>query len=56
MLIGLIGAGHADLRPAFAAGARDSAQTMETEPFALFAGKNAIFAILDLGFSYLLAS
>jgi putative multiple sugar transport system permease protein len=28
---------------------------METEPFALFVGKNAIFAILILGFSYLLA-
>ena len=35
---------------------RDSAHTMETEPFALFAGKNAIFAILTIGFSYLLAS
>ncbi|MGD0722187.1 MAG: multiple monosaccharide ABC transporter permease [Roseiarcus sp.] len=34
---------------------RDNAQSMETEPFALFVGKNAIFAILILGFSYLLA-
>jgi putative multiple sugar transport system permease protein len=34
---------------------RDNAQAMETEPFALFVGKNAIFAILILGFSYLLA-
>ena len=55
MLIGLIGAGLL-----IAAGVRrwrrDSAQTMETEPFALFAGKNAIFAILTIGFSYLLAS
>ena len=29
---------------------------METEPFALFVGKNAIFAILIVGLSYLLAS
>ena len=35
---------------------RDNAQAMETEPFALFVGKNAIFAILIVGFSYLLAS
>jgi putative multiple sugar transport system permease protein len=35
---------------------RDNAQSMETEPFALFVGKNAVFAILILGFSYLLAS
>jgi putative multiple sugar transport system permease protein len=35
---------------------RDNAQAMETEPFALFVGKNAIFAILIIGFSYLLAS
>ena len=35
---------------------RDNAQSMETEPFALFIGKNAIFAILTVGFSYLLAS
>ena len=32
------------------------AEGMETEPFALFAGKNAIFAVIILGFSYLLAS
>jgi putative multiple sugar transport system permease protein len=35
---------------------RDNAQSMETEPFALFVGKNIVFAILILGFSYLLAS
>jgi putative multiple sugar transport system permease protein len=35
---------------------RDNAQSMETEPFPLFVGKNAIFAALILGFSYLLAS
>ena len=34
---------------------RDHAQSMETEPFPLFVGKNAIFAILIVGFSYLLA-
>ena len=34
---------------------RDHAQSMETEPFPLFVGKNAIFAILSVGFSYLLA-
>ncbi len=34
----------------------EKAHTMETEPFALFVGKNAIFAILMLGFGYLLAS
>ena len=34
---------------------RDSAQAMETEPFALFIGKNAIFAALILFFSYKLA-
>ena len=35
---------------------RDSAQSMETEPLALFVGKNVVFAALILGFSYLLAS
>ena len=35
---------------------RGKAHTMETEPFALFIGKNAIFAILIVGLSYLLAS
>jgi putative multiple sugar transport system permease protein len=35
---------------------RDKAHSMETEPFALFVGKNVVFAALILGFSYLLAS
>jgi putative multiple sugar transport system permease protein len=35
---------------------RDNAHSMETEPFALFVGKNVVFAALILGFSYLLAS
>src|ERR1700712_2865560 len=35
---------------------REKAHTMETEPFALFIGKNAVFAILIVGLSYLLAS
>ena len=35
---------------------RDHAQSMDSEPFALFVGKNVIFAALVLGFSYLLAS
>ena len=35
---------------------RDNAQSMETEPFLLFVGKIAVFSILILGFSYLLAS
>jgi len=34
----------------------EKAHTLETEPFALFIGKNAIFAILILGLSYLFAS
>jgi putative multiple sugar transport system permease protein len=34
----------------------EKAQTMETEPFALFVGKNTVFAILIIGFGYLLAS
>src|SRR5258708_38311409 len=34
----------------------EKAHTMETEPFALFVGKNAIFAMLIVGLSYLLAS
>ena len=35
---------------------RAKAHTTETEPFALFIGKNAVFAILMIGFGYLLAS
>ena len=34
---------------------RDNAQSMETEPFPLFVGKIAIFSILIIGFSFLLA-
>jgi putative multiple sugar transport system permease protein len=34
----------------------EKTHTIETEPFALFVGKNAIFAILIVGLSYLLAS
>jgi putative multiple sugar transport system permease protein len=55
MLIGLVGAGLL-ITAGIRRWRRDSAQTMETEPFVLFAGKNAIFAILTVGFSYLLAS
>ncbi len=36
--------------------ARDNAQAMETEPFALFVAKNAIFSVMIVGFAYLLAS
>jgi putative multiple sugar transport system permease protein len=35
---------------------REKAHTMETEPFGLFVAKNAIFAVLIVGLSYLLAS
>jgi putative multiple sugar transport system permease protein len=35
---------------------RARVHTMETEPLALFLGKNAVFAILIVGFCYLLAS
>jgi putative multiple sugar transport system permease protein len=55
MLIGLAGAGLL-ISAGIRRWRRDNAQTMETEPFVLFAGKNAIFAILTIGFSYLLAS
>ena len=54
MLIGVIGAAlliYASTRRWM----RDNAQSMETEPFPLFVGKNVIFAGLILGFSYLLA-
>ena len=55
MLIGLVGAAvliYSGVRR----WRRAKAQAMETEPFALFMGKNAIFAVLIVGFSYLLAS
>jgi len=35
---------------------REKEHTLETEPFAFFVVKNAIFALLIVGFSYLLAS
>jgi putative multiple sugar transport system permease protein len=55
MLIGIIGAALL----IFTSSRRwrnEKAHTIETEPFALFAGKSAIFAILIVGLSYLLAS
>jgi putative multiple sugar transport system permease protein len=55
MLIGLFGAGLLIFTSA-RRWRRENAHTMETEPFALFVGKNAIFALLIIGLSYLLAS
>jgi putative multiple sugar transport system permease protein len=55
MLIGVIGAALM-IYTSTRRWTRDNAQSMETEPFPLFVGKNAIFAALILGFSYLLAS
>ncbi len=55
MLIGLVGAAAMVFFSAMR-WRRDNAQAMETEPFALFVGKNAVFAALILGFSFLLAS
>jgi putative multiple sugar transport system permease protein len=55
MLIGLIGAGLL----IFSSARRwrhARTHTMETEPLALFIGKNAVFAILIVAFCYLLAS
>jgi putative multiple sugar transport system permease protein len=54
MLIGIVGAALL-IVTSTRRWRRDHAQSMETEPFALFAAKNAIFAALILGFSYLLA-
>jgi putative multiple sugar transport system permease protein len=54
MLIGIVGAA-ALIYTSTRRWLRDNAQSMETEPFALFVGKNVIFAVLILGFSYLLA-
>ena len=54
LLIGVLGAA-ALLYTSTRRWLRDNKQSMETEPFALFVGKNAIFAILIVGFSYLLA-
>lgn len=55
MLIGVIGAA-ALIVTSTRRWRRDHAQSMDTEPFALFLAKNAIFAGIILGFSYLLAS
>jgi putative multiple sugar transport system permease protein len=55
MLIGLIGAALLVFTSA-RRWRRAKAHTMETEPLALFVGKNAVFAILIVGFCYLLAS
>jgi putative multiple sugar transport system permease protein len=55
MLIGVLGAALLIFTSA-RRWRREKAQTMETEPFALFVGKNAVFAILMIGFGYLMAS
>ena len=55
MLVGIVGAAvliYASVRR----WSRSRAQAMDTEPFVLFIGKNAIFALLILFFSYQLAS
>ncbi len=54
MLIGVIGAATL-LYTAMQRWRRDQAQSMDTEPFALFIGKNAVFAFLILFFSYKLS-
>ena len=55
MLVGIIGA-VVLIYTGVRRWSRSRAQAMETEPFALFIGKNAIFALLILFFSYQLAS
>jgi putative multiple sugar transport system permease protein len=55
MLIGLVGAALLVFTSA-RRWRRAKAHSMETEPLALFVGKNAVFAILIVGFCYLLAS
>ena len=55
MLIGLVGATLLIFTSA-RRWRRARAHTMETEPLALFVGKNAVFALLIVGFCYLLAS
>jgi putative multiple sugar transport system permease protein len=55
MLIGLVGAALLIFTSA-RRWRHAKAHTMETEPLALFVGKNAVFAILIVGFCYLLAS
>ena len=55
MLIGLAGAALLVFTSA-RRWRRAKTHTMETEPLALFVGKNAVFAVLIVGFCYLLAS
>ncbi|QDW36576.1 sugar ABC transporter permease [Bradyrhizobium sp. KBS0727] len=55
MLVGLVGAALLIFTSA-RRWRRAKAHTMETEPLALFIGKNAVFALLIAGFCYLLAS
>jgi putative multiple sugar transport system permease protein len=55
MLIGLVGAALLIFTSA-RRWRHAKAHTMETEPLALFVSKNAVFAILIVGFCYLLAS
>jgi putative multiple sugar transport system permease protein len=55
MLIGIVGVATLILTSTLR-WRRENAQEMETEPFPLFVGKIAVFSILILGFSYLLAS
>jgi putative multiple sugar transport system permease protein len=55
MLIGIVGAAFLIFSSA-RRWARAKEHTLETEPFAFFIGKNTIFAILIVGFSYLLSS
>jgi putative multiple sugar transport system permease protein len=55
MLVGIIGA-VVLIYTGVRRWSRSRAQAMDTEPFALFIGKNAIFALLILFFSYQLAS
>lgn len=55
MLIGLIGAGIL-IFTSVRRWRHSRTHTMETEPLALFIGKNAVFAILIVAFCYLLAS
>jgi putative multiple sugar transport system permease protein len=55
MLVGIVGAAVL-IYTGVRRWSRSRAQAMETEPFFLFIGKNAIFAVLILFFSYQLAS
>jgi putative multiple sugar transport system permease protein len=55
MIVGIIGAAVL-INTGVRRWSRSRAGAMETEPFALFIGKNAIFALLILFFSYQLAS